>query len=78
MGTSDSSASRPRTDVERIQRTFVKALAADDGFERHGSRRGTWDVSRDCERPVSVTMTSRATGLARNISRKGVKAPPVS
>lgn len=65
------------TDVERIQRTFVKALGADDGFERHGLRRGTWDVSRDCERPVPVTMTSRATGLARNISRKGVKGPPM-
>lgn len=65
------------TDVERIQRTFVKALAADDGFERHGLRRGTWDVSRECENPVPVTMTSRATGLARNITRKGVKGVPM-
>lgn len=63
------------TDVETIQRTFVKALHS-DSFTRHGLRRGTWDVSRDCEKPVPVTLHSRATGLIRNLTRNGVKPVP--
>jgi len=61
------------TDVETIQRTFAKGLYSDT-FERHGLRRGTWDVSRDCENPVPVTLHSRATGDMRRFSRKGVRA----
>lgn len=73
------------TDVESIQRTFVDGLASDEGFERHGPRRATWDVSRGCEDPVGVTRASRKTGLAKNLAanrggilnRLSVKAPPM-
>lgn len=63
------------TDVERIQRTFVDALSS-ESFERHGLRRGTWDVSLDCETPVPVQLYSRATGLVKNLSKHGVRAVP--
>jgi len=51
-------------DVETIERIFADALGS-ESFTRHGLRRGTWDVSRDCERPVPVTLHSRATGSIR-------------
>ena len=38
-----------------------------ESFERHGYRRGTWDVSRDCDMPVPVTLHSRASGSLRRI-----------
>lgn len=62
-------------DVETIQRVFARALFS-DSFERIGARRGVWDVSRDCDRPVPVVMHSRATGLAKAISRKGFGPVP--
>lgn len=65
----------PRLTVEQIQTVFVKALLS-ESFERHGSRRGTWDVSRDCERPVPVSLASRATGEFRNVTKFGVKPVP--
>lgn len=65
----------PRLTVEQIQTVFVKALLS-ESFERHGSRRGTWDVSRDCENPVPVSLASRATGEFRNVTKFGVKSVP--
>lgn len=55
------------TDVETIQRVFVQALADEHGFTRHGTRMGTWDVSRGCDNPTPVTMASRATGSLKAI-----------
>jgi len=63
-------------DVESIQRLFVRALA-DPAFQRHGTRMGTWDVSRGCEDPQPVTQWSRSTGKAKNLGRKGVKPAPM-
>lgn len=62
-------------DVERIQRLF--AIASDsDTFERIGARRANWHISGSCERPVPVSLHSRQTGLAKNLSKAGAKAPP--
>jgi len=58
------------TDVETIQRVFVQAMADPHGFTRHGSRMGTWDVSRGCLDPTPVTMASRATGSLRAVRLK--------
>ena len=44
-----------------------------ESFTRLGSRRGIWDVSRDCEEPVPVVLHSRATervSYARNAANK--------
>lgn len=61
-------------DIEHIQGLFVRAMADDTGFTRHGSRMGTWDISRGCESPVPVTLYSRQTGKAKAL-RTG-KIPP--
>lgn len=61
-------------DIESIQSLFVRAMADDTGFTRHGSRMGTWDVSRGCEDPVPVTHYSRQTGKVKAL-RTG-KIPP--
>lgn len=47
-----------------------------ESFERIGARRGVWDVSRDCEKPVPVVLHSRATGDMKRVSRKGVRGVP--
>lgn len=60
----------PRLPVERIERLFVDAMSSET-FERLGSRRGVWDVSRDCETPVPVVMHSRATGSIRRALHGG-------
>jgi len=52
--------------VETIERVFANALAS-EAFTRLGTRRGVWDVSRDCDRPVPVTLHSRATGSLRRL-----------
>lgn len=58
------------TDVERLERSFMDAMAT-DRFERIGNRRGIYDVSRDCDNPVPVTKVARATGLAKNLREPG-------
>lgn len=63
-------------DVEAIQRLFVEAMASDT-FTRHGSRSGTWNLAQGCEEPVPVTLHSRATGLAKNITPRKWKPIPM-
>ena len=63
-----------RTDVETVGRVFLNAMES-DSFVRYGLRRGTWDVSHDCDSPVSVTMWSRSTGSVSTALRG--KVPPV-
>ena len=60
------------TDVERLERSFMDAMAT-DRFERIGNRRGIYDVSLDCDRPVPVTKVARATGLAKNLRVPGYR-----
>ena len=60
------------TDVERLERSFMDAMAT-DRFERIGSRRGIYDVSMDCDNPTPVTKVARATGLAKNLRVPGYR-----
>ena len=60
------------TDVERLERSFMDAMAT-DRFERIGNRRGIYDVSLDCDNPVPVTKVARATGLAKNLRVPGYR-----
>ncbi|AXH74992.1 MAG: replication initiator protein [Microviridae sp.] len=61
-------------DVESIQRLFAEAMSSET-FDRHGTRLGTWDISGTCDKPVPITHYSRASGLAKSLS-KGAKMPP--
>jgi len=62
-------------DVERLQRIFSEHMH-EESFTRIGARRGTWDISGTCDKPVPVTHFSRASGLAKNLA-KGAKMPPM-
>lgn len=64
-------------DVENLQRSFVRGLAADNGFDRHGNRVATWDVSNGCEKPIPVVQWSRSTGLAKNLRKPGYTVPVI-
>lgn len=61
-------------DIENIQSIFVRAMADDVGFTRHGTRMGTWDISRGCEDPKPRTLHSRSTGVLRLVRLKRI--PP--
>lgn len=61
-------------DIEIIQSLFVRAMQDETGFTRHGSRMGTWDISRGCEAPKPRTLHSRQTGRLKLV-RIG-KIPP--
>ena len=52
---------KPRIDVERIERIIGDAYHS-ESYEAISPRRGVWDVSQDCEKPVPVSSWSRATG----------------
>lgn len=64
-----------RISIERIERIFVDALQS-ESFTRHGARRGTWDVSHDCDSPVPVVLHSRATERLANLGDRGVIPRP--
>ena len=58
--------------IERLERVFADAMMSET-FERLGSRRGIWDVSRDCDDPVPVVLHSRQT--EKIDFRKGASNP---
>lgn len=64
-------------DVERLQRLYLEAVNSPE-FTAIGPRRGVWDLSRDCDNPVPVTLFSRSTGLVRNLRliANGSRRPP--